>query len=96
MRIITTSLIAATLLAASAAPAAAREGGFGALTAGYNPASGEYCVRTGWSSATWQTGRRIRAGECRIAAEWRRRGLAFDAVSTPRPPAAPAEHLAAR
>jgi hypothetical protein len=82
---------AATLIA-SAAPAAAKERAFDPLTGGYSPASGMICVRSGWGIATQQTGRSVRAGDCRKADAWRTRGIVFD---LPRP-TVDAVELAAR
>jgi hypothetical protein len=68
---------AATLVAV-AAPVAAKPRAYDPLTAGYTPASGLICVKSGWGIATQQTGRPVRAGDCRTAAGWKSRGLVFD------------------
>lgn len=74
----------ATVLTALAATIAspAPQPAHGPLTATYRPTLGTYCVRSGWRAASLSTGRPIRAGECRNAAGWRRRGLEFDASRT--------------
>ena len=73
-----------TLLAAVTAPtpAAHKAGPFDPLTATYRSATGRYCIRSGWQTATRQSGQLIRAGECRTAYEWRRRGIEFARVAS--------------
>ena len=92
MHMFTAAAIAATLFAASVTPATAKKGAYAELTARFSPATGQYCIRSGWASATGQTRRTVRAGECRTSSEWLKRGLAF----APAAPAAPPERLAAR
>lgn len=68
--------LAATVAAPTAQPA------HGQLTATYRPTLGTYCVRSGWRTASFALGRPVRAGECRNAAGWRRRGLEFQPART--------------
>ena len=86
----------ALLVAATPAPAAVPTGPFDALTANYHVKTGQYCIRSGWRTATWQTGRLVRAGECAKIDQWRARGLTFDSVEAARAKAARGVNVAAR
>ncbi|MFD1786051.1 hypothetical protein ACFSC3_00550 [Sphingomonas floccifaciens] len=77
----TIALIAATAasLIATAVPAAAQgRGSFDPITLAHRPASGDYCIRTGWGLATNYANRLIRSGDCHDEREWRRRGVMID------------------
>jgi hypothetical protein len=78
MSLTSTLTIAAAALVAVATPATADARAFGPLTAGYKPSSGKICVKSGWGLASQQTGRQVRSGDCRNAADWKSRGIVFD------------------
>ena len=79
------ALLAATMATSAVpttAPPAGAGKGYGPLTATYTSARGTYCVRSGWISASFQTGRHVRAGDCGTSTDWRRRGVEFTPPAT--------------
>ena len=73
------ALIAATSSAGVPPATAARGPAYDAITAAYDVDRDVYCLRTGASSLTFRTRRPTRPGACLSAAQWRRRGVAFEA-----------------
>jgi hypothetical protein len=82
--LLSTIALLAVVPATTVAPAVTPQGrGVGPITATYHVNRKAYCIRSGWTSASFATSRRIRAGDCGNAAEWRRRGITFDQTAVP-------------
>jgi len=75
---------AAAALVGTAPASAATPRAFDAITGIHRPATNDYCIHSGWGTAGQAVNRLIRKGECRTAADWRRRGLVFEAGATSR------------
>ncbi|MES2338986.1 MAG: hypothetical protein V4537_12890 [Pseudomonadota bacterium] len=76
----TIALLAAAAVASPSPATKVPVQSFAPLTATHNLRTGSLCIRSGWGTATHETGRLVRRGECASANDWRRRGLSFDTV----------------